>query len=62
MTYICLEYLLHDIEAGEAPRGCYGIEVVKWLKSKQVDIQQIPYMSITYPKDSMPVLLRNMED
>lgn len=39
MLLINLESLLADIYAGTAPKGCYGTEVVEWLKSKQVDYE-----------------------
>ena len=58
MTLIDLDSLLEDIRMGDAPHGCYGIKVVEWLKSKQVNIEQMPYVSITYSKDSIPILVK----
>lgn len=58
MTLIDLDALLEDMRMGTAPRHCYGINVVEWLKSRQVDVELMPYLSITYSKDSIPILVR----
>lgn len=59
MKVIKLDALLHDIESGDAPVS--GHAVVDWLKSKAYDDNPMPYLSITYPKDSVPVLVRKEE-
>lgn len=56
MTLIDLDALLEDMRMGMAPHGCYGTKVVEWLKSRQVDVELMPYLSITYSKDSVPIL------
>ena len=59
MKIIKLDALLHDIECGDAPVSGYA--VVDWLKSKAFDDDPMPYVSIKYSKDSIPILVGREE-
>ena len=59
MKIIKLDSLLNDIENGDAPVSGYA--VVEWLKSRAFDNDPMPYVSIKYPKDSIPILVSREE-
>lgn len=59
MKVIKLDELLHDIKNGDAPVSGYA--VVDWLKSKAFEPEFMPYLSITYSKDSIPIMVDREE-